>query len=299
MTQGRARKTAAVGAAAFVLAGSAALAVPAPAEAAVLTGSCGSTITGSPGDKIKVDPSSLLGLPKGTLPALDLGFISLGTKTLSQAVPLVGSLLTKLCSVTVTGVNAAAAPAESGASAVNKAVGDTAKAVGEAAGKAFNPGKKPAPEKPPADGRPPQTPPDGATGPIGGSAPDSFIPAPNSEVYGGTPFTFAGLPGSFGYAPMRSYNGLPFATAGLFSPAPGVRYGGQVPGYAPEFGILGQDARKAPANGVQNAGNAEALPANSGGLGDSTGLPLLLAVLALSGVSAGLVRTWVLRRITD
>ncbi|WP_158879574.1 hypothetical protein [Amycolatopsis anabasis] len=297
--QGRTRRATAVGAAAFVLAGSAALAAPGTAEATVITGSCGSTITGKPGDAIRVDPSSLLGLPKGTLPALDLGFISLGTKTLSKAIPIVGSVLTKICSVTVTGVNTAASPVESGASAVNQAVTNGAKAFGDAVGGALKPGGSS--QKPPANGSP-QTPPGNGTntpgGQVGGPAPGGHLPESTSPVLGGDPASFGILPASFGggWAGMRDYSGLPYATAGLFAPSPGVRYGGQIPGYAPEFGILGQDGKQSAGNpGIQNAGNAEALP---GGAGDGVGFPVLLAVLALSGVSAALVRTWVLRKIT-
>ena len=76
----------------------------------------------------------------------------------------------------------------------------------------------------------------------------------------------------------------------LFAPSPGVRYGGAVSGYTPQFGILGADPNQ---NGVSVAGNAEALRAPSG---TRIAFPVLLAVFALSGVTAALVRTWVLRR---
>ena len=88
---------------------------------------------------------------------------------------------------------------------------------------------------------------------------------------------------------MRDYSGIPFATAGLFTPSPAIRYGSQIPGYAPQNGSGG--------SGIQTAGRAEALPSASNGFTDGSNLPLLIAVLALSGVSAGLVRTWVLRRM--
>ena len=47
---------------------------------------------------------------------------------------------------------------------------------------------------------------------------------------------------------------------------------------------------------MRTAGHAEALgPAGTPGSG--VGLPMLLAVLMLAGVTAALVRTWVLRRV--
>ena len=100
---------------------------------------------------------------------------------------------------------------------------------------------------------------------------------------------------STGYAPMRDYSSIPMATAGLFSPSRGLRYGGQIPGYAPQYGIATENQAGNP--DVQNAGQAEALPSVSDGFTQDGKLPLLIAVLALSGVSAGLVRTWVLRRM--
>ncbi|WP_326567316.1 hypothetical protein VSH64_36580 [Amycolatopsis rhabdoformis] len=101
------------------------------------------------------------------------------------------------------------------------------------------------------------------------------------------------IPGSTGTAPQRDYNGIPTATPGT-AVAPGVRYpaNGTLPGSAvPETG--GQDPQSQGPD-VRNAGNAEAL-ATSGGASDVQ-LPMLLAVIVLAGVTAGLVRTWVLRR---
>jgi hypothetical protein len=96
---------------------------------------------------------------------------------------------------------------------------------------------------------------------------------------------------------MRDYSGIPFATAGLFTPSPALRYGSQIPGYAPQYGLNGPDQSAAGNSGIQTAGQAQALPSVSDGFTDGSNLPLLIAVLALSGVSAGLVRTWVLRRM--
>jgi hypothetical protein len=87
---------------------------------------------------------------------------------------------------------------------------------------------------------------------------------------------------------MVDYSSIPFARPGLFAPSPGVRYGGSVSGYTPQFGILPSDP-----DGVQTAGHADALGTPSS---TKIALPVLLAVFALSGVTAALVRTWVLRR---
>jgi hypothetical protein len=111
-------------------------------------------------------------------------------------------------------------------------------------------------------------------------------------VFGGFPFSVG-----TGYAPMRDYGGIPFATAGLFTPSPAIRYGSQIPGYAPQYGLTGPDGTATGNSGVQTAGRAEALPSAQDGFTNGSNLPLLIAVLALSGVSAGLVRTWVLRRM--
>lgn len=91
------------------------------------------------------------------------------------------------------------------------------------------------------------------------------------------------------HAPRRDYGGLPFAVPGLSSGAstPGQLAPGAVPGF--DGGLeptIGDPA-------VDNAGNADVL---AGPPADPIQLPMLLAVVALAGVGAALVRTWVLRR---
>jgi hypothetical protein len=110
-------------------------------------------------------------------------------------------------------------------------------------------------------------------------------------VLGGVPYNGVDL-GRFmwgGRSPMVDYSSIPFARPGLFAPSPGVLYGGSASGYTPQFGILGTDGDQ---DGVQAAGHAEALGTPTG---NKIALPVLLAVLALAGVTAALVRTWVLR----
>jgi hypothetical protein len=219
----------------------------------------------------------------------------LGLQTVTDGLT---SILGVLCNITVNVVDTVVAPVPvvgaPAAGAVNSAVsgvtGGVAKALPGAA--QSSPGKaQPAPQNP-ATGSP-QTGP-GATNPAAGSA---TIPAPTSPVLGGDPASFGLLPlGSSGFAPMRNYSDIPYALAGLWAPAPGLRYGGQIPGYSPDIGSLGQGSGQGKA--VQNAGQAEALPGGGSGAPDPVGLPMLIAVLTLSGVSAALVRAWVLRGAT-
>lgn len=295
--QGRTRRATAIGATAFVLAGSAVLGMPGTASAAeTKTVPCGGTVEAKPGDHIV--GTTLLGLP------LDLGIVTDG----------LGQLLNVVCKVTVKLVDTVVAPLPGVgaplASAANKAVSDTTGAltgVTDQAGNALRGGNPPAHEQPGGGTGNPQSPggnpgspnPNAPAGGNPGGA--TLIPDSNSPVLAGgfTAPNFSGLPFTFstGYAPMRDYSNIPIVNAGLYSPSPGLRYGGQVPGYAPEFGVLGQARQQPMGGGLQNAGQAEALPGGGGGMVDGAGLPMLIAVLSLSVVSAGLVRTWVLRRM--
>jgi hypothetical protein len=114
----------------------------------------------------------------------------------------------------------------------------------------------------------------------------------NNPAFGAAQLLNAGLAQS----PTARYAGIPFAGAGIFAPSPGVRYGGDVPGYSPGYGVLNNNGTPPP-DGIQTAGQASALNPGSTPGGNGIGLPMLLAVLALSGATAGLVRTWVLRRV--
>ncbi|MER7858506.1 hypothetical protein ABTX61_05345 [Amycolatopsis japonica] len=289
----RTRRATALGASAFILAGSAALAMPGQAAAAeTKTATCGGSVTAKPGDTI-LGKTPLLGIPLNLGQAGPVSGVLTGT---------INALLGTVCKVTVTIVNTVVAPVPvvgaPAAEALNGAVAGTTQALTGGGAKPA-PGTQPQPGKP-APGTPgsggPQT--GGPGAPAQGGAPAGGIPAANSPLLPGT-FTpnFGGLPWgiSTGYAPMRDYSSIPMATAGLFSPSPGLRYGGQIPGYAPQYGLATENQAGNP--DVQNAGQAEALPSVSDGFTKDGKLPLLIAVLALSGVSAGLVRTWVLRRM--
>jgi hypothetical protein len=212
----------------------------------------------------------------------------------------VQSTLTSLCGITVTGVNQVVAPVQNGTGGLATASQQaTQQLLGGGSGGGASQGGSPGAGS--GGGA-------GATGPTGGGSGGSTqtgpgLPQPNSPVLGG--LSLSGDDATFGAAqlldyglatsPADRYSGIPYADAGLFAPAPGVRYGGNVPGYAPQYGVLGQSGQ-IPGDGVTTAGHAEALGAAAAG-GNGIGLPMLLAVLALSGVTAALVRTWVLRRV--
>ncbi|WP_410637657.1 hypothetical protein [Amycolatopsis sp. lyj-346] len=294
--QDRTRRATALGAAAVVLAGSAVLGMPGTASADTKTVPCGSTVSAKPGDRVQ---GSLLGLP-----LIDLGLVTQATTVLTTTV---SGLLNTVCKVTVNVVNTVVSPVPvvgaPAASALNQGVeGVTG---GAQQGLRSLSGGQPAPQQPGGTGGSPQQPPaqGGSGGAPQGGTPAGTTPIPDANspllpgfastpVFGGFPFTLG-----TGYAPMRDYSGIPFATAGLFTPSPAIRYGSQIPGYAPQYGLSGPDGAADGNSGVQTAGQAEALPSASDGFTNGSNLPLLIAVLALSGVSAGLVRTWVIRRM--
>ncbi|MEV0676913.1 hypothetical protein AB0I60_10340 [Actinosynnema sp. NPDC050436] len=218
----------------------------------------------------------------------ELGKIPLLGPVLATLTTGVQSTLTQLCGVTVTGVNAAVAPVQEG----SKGLADASQeAVGQLPGV---PGTKPTPNPgtPPGTGQPGTPPPTGqpggtrpGTGSPGGFTPVGGVGGLDLPLYGSNPFG-----GNFGRVPLFGYGSLPFALPGRFTPSPGVRYGGNVPGYQPGYGLPGADA-----DGVQTAGRAQALP-GTGKVGGGVAAPVLLAVLLLSCVTGALVRTWVLRR---
>lgn len=295
----------------------------------IVLGSCATSVQGAPGTPVELSPSAvvapitnllkaipLLGstlagpfqgafdalppIPIGAVPSS--GGATIGGAQVANAVvaqldqmpllgPVIGTLagevrstLTSMCGVAVSAINTAGGAAQSGTSAIAGGSQQLQQSLGLA----------PSSGSPGSGGAPSQGGGSGSGGSGGGA---SQMPPSNSPVLGGVSPDYSGMSWPeqfFGSAtsPFDRYSGIPFATAGLFAPSPGVRYGGDVPGYSPGYGVLGQD----PSNGVQTAGHAEAL-GGFGALPGGVGLPMLLAVLALSGVTAALVRTWVLRRI--
>ncbi|MEU3272238.1 hypothetical protein ABZ639_15455 [Saccharomonospora sp. NPDC006951] len=132
--------------------------------------------------------------------------------------------------------------------------------------------------------------------------------SPSSPDQGGTSATpgTGALEGTGGATvPPRDYGDIPAVSppsAGIGVP-PGLRYppSSGIPGQpsSPEFGILGADsddngAKAGQGDDVRNAGNADVIAAPPSQT--AVQLPMLLAVVALAGVTAALVRTWVLRR---
>jgi hypothetical protein len=291
----------------------------------IVIGSCAASIEGQPGQPVSLAPAAVLGIVTdavravpilgpplaaaanqafAALPPIPIGALPNGTGyitggTIANAVvaelkkiPLLGpvlaavvntvqSVLTAGCGVTVKGVNTVAAPVQDGADAVADASESTTAKVIESL-----PGLPGGGGGSPGGGGGTETP--GSGGGTGG------MPAPNQPPLGGLPGIGLDLyqPGlwNFGRWPMADYSNIPFARAGLWAPSPGVRYGGGVPGYSPEFGIVGDTP---PDDGVSVAGRAEAIDPPAG---QRVEFPVLLAVLVLSGVTAALVRTWVLRR---
>lgn len=271
----------------------------------------GSTVSAAIGSAFaNIPPIPIGALPNGTGTITGASIASAVTTQLQSAnIPLLGQVIgtlqtgiAKLCSVGVTGINAAAATVQQGASTINSAAQKAQQQLGIApkSGSTSGGGGTPSQQGASGGSNPPAQ--QGASGASGGG---SGLPASNSPVVGGLPTGFGDLTSTFGpgalldyglaESPLARYAGIPFASAGLFDPAPGVKYGGDVPGYAPTYGQLGQQ-NGTPPDGVQTAGQAIAY--NPGGsLGNGVGLPMLLAVLALAGVTAALVRTWVLRKV--
>lgn len=138
-----------------------------------------------------------------------------------------------------------------------------------------------------------------------GSAPGTGNPAPNqpgapppatgsdapSNDTAGAP---SGLAPTYrfdaGRIPLYDFSSAPYGVSTRFgaAAAPAFRFGQRVPGYAPQFGILGGED-------VTTAGQVQTLPLHGP---TAVGLPVLLAVLMLSTVSGALVRTWTLSRST-
>ncbi|WP_033291407.1 hypothetical protein [Amycolatopsis jejuensis] len=129
-----------------------------------------------------------------------------------------------------------------------------------------------------------------SSSPTSGETPSSTAPTSGSPLGNYQP-------GTTGTAPPRDYSGIPMASPGTpgTAIAPGIRYpaGGALPGSGTLPQVSGPDPQGAGPD-IRNAGNAEALA--SRGSTTDVQLPMLLAVIVLAGVTAGLVRTWVLRR---
>jgi hypothetical protein len=327
-----ARRLAAALAVAFVVVTSSLIGGSTAAAATpIVVGSCAATVQGAPGTPIALQPAAvlepivnvirsvdLLGVLTpavrsafAKMPPIPIGSIPTGTGTITAGqianaviaelnkIPLLGPVIGKvaqgvqgtfagLCGVTVKAANTVAAQAQDNSKALaDKANTAVSGPFPNAGAQRSAPGGKPGTQP----GKPG---PGGSTGGgVGGGTPPP--PAAQLPVVDGMYPTAPQLSGwgwNTGRSPMTDYSTIPFAQAGLYAPSPGVRYGGGVPGYSPQFGILGVD--NPPNDGVQAAGHAEAIGGVPGR--PDIDISVLIAVLVLSGVTAALVRTWVLRK---
>ncbi|GAB3287009.1 hypothetical protein [Parasphingorhabdus pacifica] len=161
------------------------------------------------------------------------------------------------------------------------------------------PGQEPPPPPPPPPPEPEQE-----QEPAPEPAPEpTEQPEPSTETSEtAVPGTTSGAPSTYGAAaPVRvlppDYQHVP----GSLPPWADTRFG-EAPGMSPEIGdLLRQSEEQQRAEDqkrdaeVRAAGNAEAMPTPAY-QGNRVELPVLLAAISLAGVTAALVRTWVLRR---
>lgn len=275
------RSAAALGSAAFLVIGTSMLAFPGTAAADTRSTNCGGSVSGKVGDTVLAN-TAVLGVNLGTV---NLGTIkTTGTSVLSKTLDPVTGLV---CKVTVTATKAVDDTVDSISSTAPEPVqGATGPVTGAVKGGTEELRKAAGAEQ---DQKQPGG--DGSQNPPNDTTPET-VPPSNSPAYGGSVAGFNTLPYS-SYSPMTAFTS--YGSDSLFGTAPGLRYGSGFPDYSPDFGVLGEDGSTS-ANQVRNAGQAHALPpAPDSGIG----LPMLLAVLALAGASAGLVRTWVLRLALD
>lgn len=261
-----------VAAAGGVLTGSlllgAGAAFAAPGE--VVPARCGQTVQANPGDTVRVTPT--LGLP----------FLVPITGTAGPLQTITKPLTGLLCEVQVKVVE----PVTSRVAEAVPQAEPLTDAVASGTGQALNP-KSATPSAAAAPAPAPAATP--------AAAPAPMVPAPKAREL--PPAALAAAAPAF--AP--SFNALPSsflgATAPLSAPAglpaydPGQLLGSAFPGLeagAPAY--LGYD----PASAVTTASQVQALPVD--GMSGGMGVPVMIAVLALAGVAAFVVRSMVLRR---
>ncbi|MET8993844.1 hypothetical protein [Amycolatopsis sp. NPDC004169] len=285
------RKTLTVTAIAAFIAGGAFLSTgTASAATTIVSSSCTGSVTGQMGDQVAIDGTSVKTLV--TNGANNAGTLAVGSWA--------GDSIAKIHSIPVGQVPNSAGGEATGA-AIGKAVrtalsnsgtwglgldwkktlDSVETTVAKGCGLTLLAGNYVAPSTPNAGT------PQGGTGTAPGTSPGGA----SGNLSNLNPGTAGGTGGS---APMRDYSGIPTATAGT-AVAPGVRYpaNGTLPGdaSAPQAGAGDQSGQGAD---IRDAGNAQSLASN--GASNDVQLPMLIAVIVLAGVTAGLVRTWVLRR---
>ncbi|MGH3978104.1 MAG: hypothetical protein ACRDRZ_03720, partial [Pseudonocardiaceae bacterium] len=142
----------------------------------------------------------------------------------------------------------------------------------------------PAPEQP-APGQPPAQP---GVVPVPGAPVPGAVPPP--QFFGPFPVNFdmgALQRGVYDFGALSLYD-----YAELFAISPGAF--GRLPsadlfGQSPQFGILGGEGGTTAKEDVAAAGRAQAVPTSSD---ERIALPVLVAMLMLSGVAAALIRSW-------
>ncbi|MDT7742295.1 MAG: hypothetical protein QOE59_1373 [Actinomycetota bacterium] len=261
----------------LLMGGGAAFAGP-PTGGHVIPAPCGTTVQAAPGDTVQVTP--LLGLPINVPIGTSAGPLQAINQTIAGALCQVQ---VQLVQPVTTYVAAAAPQLQPLTSTVEQgsrtALGGPAPAAAPAAAA---PAAAPAVVAPPAlvPAAPAALPPTAIAAAAPAFAP-SFNSLPSSFLGGATPGALSGgLP-----------TGLPAAGAPAYDPSqllgsafPGLKAG------APAY--LGYD----PASAVTTASQVQALPVD--GMSKGMGVPVMLAVLALAGVAAFVVRAMVLRRAT-
>lgn len=257
--------------------------VPATAPVPVLVGACGETVRGVPGQRVGVRGAGLSVVDVGSVPAQ-------GASTF-DATPALRALrgpLAPLCTITAQPLSPIIIPAAPLITVIVRVLDEIKNPIGPLPGllppsspsapSSAAPASQPRPNvalapRPPALASP-------ALGPFAGPVMPSDFPFALGRYNSGFPhYNFSDLlllghPGALGRLSAS------MLTADLFG-TPQVSNGSG-------FGI-----RNAAANDVAAAGRATALPASGV---EEVALPVLLAVLMLAGVTAALLRGWVLGR---
>jgi hypothetical protein len=260
----------------LLLGGGAAFAAPAVPAAGgqVIPASCGTTVQAAPGDTVQMTP--LLGLPIN----VPIGTAAGPLQSINQSIA--GSLCqvqVQLVQPVTTYVAAAAPQLQPLTSTVEQG---SRTALGG-----------PAPATAPAAAAPAPAPAAVAPRAVVPPAPAALPPTAIAAAAPAFAPSFNSLPSSFlgGATPGALSAGLPAAGAPAYDPSqllgsafPGLKAG------APAY--LGYD----PASAVTTASQVQALPVD--GMSKGMGVPVMLAVLALAGVAAFVVRAMVLRRAT-
>jgi hypothetical protein len=258
--------------------------VLAPAPAPMLVGGCGDTLRGETGQRV--------GVRVAKLPVIDVGEVPASGSRTYNATPALREMMGPMaptCMLTAEPLVPALGP-------VQKMIEPAAAPVQGALGQLPVLGQPASP----APSAPPPAAPAPGVAPQPGAAPAPALASPaRGPFFGpGAPSGFSmmlgtfnsGLP-RFNYAQLLTIGRLESGSLGRLSA--GVLMADLFGSQAVSNGSAGPGKQSAAANDVAAAGRASALPANSV---ERIALPILVAVLMLAGVSAALLRSWVLGR---